>query len=261
MRTRADSPNKTCTREGCTKPLRAKGLCATHYNQTLPNRHRKVMVACDCCGVMAEKYTATSRYTRTYCSMLCRDYERWGGQACDLPATHWARMFGATCDWKPPAPKTTFVSNTCNDCGTKFVEELFGTASDYCSDQCKKKAHRRRRRAREFEAPGDFRWVDIMRQYRRQGYTCAYCKQSCDGLPEPEHVTPLSRGGRNDMSNLVAACHLCNSDKCDLTLEEWAADRKRRKLQPVDTTLNGTAFKHLIKTQPNRPAGRHMTAA
>jgi 5-methylcytosine-specific restriction endonuclease McrA len=79
--------------------------------------------------------------------------------------------------------------------------------------------------------------------------TCAYCHQPCDGLPDPEHVIPISRGGDNSMSNIVAACRQCNADKRDLTPKEWAADRQRRGLEPVDTSLAGHAFKHLALTE------------
>nr|WP_227820285.1 HNH endonuclease [Agromyces aureus] len=100
-----------------------------------------------------------------------------------------------------------------------------------------------------------------MRQYRRQGYVCAYCEAPCSGLPEPEHVVPLSRGGRNDMTNLVAACRTCNSDKNDMTLNEWQTDRARRGLMPV--RIDGDAFTHLVP-EVNTPTGtayRHRDAA
>ncbi|WP_426325708.1 HNH endonuclease [Microbacterium sp. E-13] len=50
--------------------------------------------------------------------------------------------------------------------------------------------------------------------------------------------SPLSRGGRNDLSNLVATCRPCNSDKRDLTLSEWAEDRARRNATPVQTVFD-----------------------
>ena len=37
-----------------------------------------------------------------------------------------------------------------------------------------------------------------------------------------EHVDPLSRGGNNDMSNIVPACRDCNASKHNLFLLEWA---------------------------------------
>lgn len=39
-----------------------------------------------------------------------------------------------------------------------------------------------------------------------------------------DHVLPWSRGGRNDESNMVPACIVCNQAKADRTPEEWAAD-------------------------------------
>lgn len=39
-----------------------------------------------------------------------------------------------------------------------------------------------------------------------------------------EHLTPVSRGGTNDLDNLVPACFHCNSRKRDQTLEEYRAE-------------------------------------
>lgn len=39
---------------------------------------------------------------------------------------------------------------------------------------------------------------------------CAYCGAEPEEL---EHVTPLSRGGRNDADNCVSACFDCNNRK------------------------------------------------
>ena len=38
-----------------------------------------------------------------------------------------------------------------------------------------------------------------------------------------DHLTPRSRGGTNDTSNVVKACRKCNGDKGGLTLEEYRA--------------------------------------
>jgi 5-methylcytosine-specific restriction endonuclease McrA len=48
---------------------------------------------------------------------------------------------------------------------------------------------------------------------------CAYC----DALAplEIEHMTPITRGGAHDASNIVPACKSCNSGKRDRTLCEW----------------------------------------
>ncbi len=51
------------------------------------------------------------------------------------------------------------------------------------------------------------------------GHRCAYCGQPSDYLT-PDHVVPLSRGGRNVLSNIVPACRACNSRKGMRTPEE-----------------------------------------
>ncbi|NLV77774.1 MAG: HNH endonuclease [Rhodococcus sp.] len=56
--------------------------------------------------------------------------------------------------------------------------------------------------------------------------TCHYC----GGMfpVEVDHVVPWSRGGSDDLENLVPACYPCNRDKADLTVEEWGAARTAR---------------------------------
>lgn len=59
-------------------------------------------------------------------------------------------------------------------------------------------------------------WRSIKRIYR---YRCCYC-----GTPGPltqDHVIPLSRGGSNQIGNIVPACRSCNSRKNDRYLSEW----------------------------------------
>lgn len=47
---------------------------------------------------------------------------------------------------------------------------------------------------------------------RRDAYTCRYCR-STDNPLTVDHVTPVSLGGSDEPSNLVAACRDCNSGK------------------------------------------------
>ncbi|WP_040569709.1 HNH endonuclease [Microbacterium maritypicum] len=49
----------------------------------------------------------------------------------------------------------------------------------------------------------------------RDGYTCAYCGREATTA---DHVTPKAQGGRDELSNLVAACLPCNSKKQDRVL-------------------------------------------
>jgi hypothetical protein len=48
----------------------------------------------------------------------------------------------------------------------------------------------------------------------RDKFTCQYCGRR-GGELEVDHVVPYSRGGSDEMDNLVAACRSCNQGKSD----------------------------------------------
>lgn len=51
---------------------------------------------------------------------------------------------------------------------------------------------------------------------------CFYCEQPLTDYKCLEHLTPLSRGGTNQLFNLVYSCKSCNSKKRQKTLEDFA---------------------------------------
>lgn len=101
MPSRADSPTKSCTHNGCDRPLRARGLCSTHYNQQhQPGRHRLEARPCEVCQTVVMR-TPGDRY-RTVCSVPCRNLLTYG-YAEGMHAGPWgqwaatrARKAGAT---------------------------------------------------------------------------------------------------------------------------------------------------------------------
>ena len=60
--------------------------------------------------------------------------------------------------------------------------------------------------------------------YKRDNYECVYC--GCDNVKTLtlDHVIPQSKGGKDSWDNLVTACKRCNSEKSDLTLEEYGKE-------------------------------------
>ena len=60
--------------------------------------------------------------------------------------------------------------------------------------------------------------------YRRDNFECVYCGASNLKLLTLDHVIPRSKGGPNSWDNLVTACKFCNSEKADLTLEEYGKE-------------------------------------
>lgn len=57
----------------------------------------------------------------------------------------------------------------------------------------------------------------------RYGHQCQYCGgESGDTILEWEHIKPKSKGGSDSVKNATLACHTCNQDKGNLSLDEWA---------------------------------------
>lgn len=73
------------------------------------------------------------------------------------------------------------------------------------------------------------------------GALCAYCGFIA---AEVDHIIPVSRGGDEcSIENLTPACFECNSEKRDLTLDEWASKRRADgKSWPIPSFLLRLAF-------------------
>lgn len=55
--------------------------------------------------------------------------------------------------------------------------------------------------------------------FSRDGFTCQYCGQRAPSVKlNVDHRMPRSRGGSDDMSNLITACFACNSGKSNTLL-------------------------------------------
>ena len=63
---------------------------------------------------------------------------------------------------------------------------------------------------------------------------CFYCGIQCNSWNRPsqritkDHRMPVSRGGSDAIENIVVACKRCNSEKSNLTDEEYLAMRTTR---------------------------------
>jgi 5-methylcytosine-specific restriction endonuclease McrA len=56
---------------------------------------------------------------------------------------------------------------------------------------------------------------------KRDNFTCAYCgRKPPEGEIHIDHVTPVSAGGTNQITNLVAACADCNRGKGPTALSD-----------------------------------------
>lgn len=254
-----------CGEPGCARGVLARGLCSTHYNREhQPDRHKKVLVACDGCGSLVEK-PATKRYSRRFCSWQCRERtDAASGRPRGNPdglrqwqtsptGVAWAEARRAAGEARRAAARiarltaleSSLKGRTCEDCGQTY--DANGIRQRFCSRRCTLRVKARTRRAREFGSFGTFTWTQVMSLFLAFDRCCAYCESPVDGQPEPDHVIPLSRDGHNTIGNILPCCKACNSDKRDLSLTEWAADRARRGLAPRITSWSADdrRFRHL----------------
>lgn len=74
-------------------------------------------------------------------------------------------------------------------------------------------------------------WGRINKSVRkRDAALCYYCgKHSQNG--HVDHVIPLSRGGTDNLENLVWSCQECNLSKSDSTTNEWEQRKDKNAIQ------------------------------
>lgn len=83
------------------------------------------------------------------------------------------------------------------------------------------KAHRHKRKAQKRASEGFYTAQQLQEQFQRQKGKCYYCKAKFGKIYHVDHVVPLSKGGTNEINNIVLACPTCNMRKAGRLLHEW----------------------------------------
>ena len=69
--------------------------------------------------------------------------------------------------------------------------------------------------------------------FRRDQNVCLYCGNRFEeSALSRDHVTPISRGGLDNWTNVVTSCKRCNARKGNMWLEEWRMVLLARPYQP-----------------------------
>lgn len=220
---------RICTVDGCPNAHRAKGLCSTHYNQSMHDRdarHRKYVVPCTTCGALVAKTKSGRR--RPVCSERCR-YILVNGYAPEAKPRPPREVVGPFRRIKPTQAPTAIVKPTrrgfigvlCGWCGASFVHDLrvTGFIPSYCNKRCQNRAASTRRE----QLRGRFEITKRARLaiYERDGWVCQLCHEpvdrtlhwSHDFAPSLDHIECQSWALIPDHSpsNLRLAHRLCNS--------------------------------------------------
>ena len=83
------------------------------------------------------------------------------------------------------------------------------------------------RRARKLEAGGSFSAEDVRALFEKQRGRCADCGGNLGDSYHRDHITPLSRGGANNILNIQLLCPACNLAKQDKDPIDWANENGR----------------------------------
>lgn len=85
----------------------------------------------------------------------------------------------------------------------------------------------RRYAARKKLAAGKHTQLEWILKASENNGKCHYCKErfGINNLTK-DHIIPLSKGGNNNIANIVPACRACNSSKGNKDYETWIKTRK-----------------------------------
>lgn len=66
--------------------------------------------------------------------------------------------------------------------------------------------------------------------FKRDMFTCQYCgSKGSDIALQVDHIDPVSKGGVNEIINLITSCRDCNLGKSDRKLSDNSVVEKQRK--------------------------------
>lgn len=66
--------------------------------------------------------------------------------------------------------------------------------------------------------------------FKRDSFKCVYCGKSApDVVLHVDHIVPVSKGGTNEITNLVTACADCNLGKSNRTLDDKSVVIKQKR--------------------------------
>lgn len=66
--------------------------------------------------------------------------------------------------------------------------------------------------------------------FKRDSFKCQYCGRSApDVVLQADHIAPKSKGGKDDIMNLITSCFDCNMGKSDRELSDNTVVKKRKK--------------------------------
>ena len=186
------------SKKGCKS--RQPNFCSNKcYGESL-----KLNKKCKLCGNIIENKHSVSMKNRVYCSKDCQSKARKG-----VPLSE---------EWKKALSEGRKKSEKCKG------ENLYNWKGGKETELIRYRIYNNKRRTLLNKK------IDVLfleKLISIQHNKCFFCECDLTEYKAIEHLTPVSRGGDNDIYNLVYSCKSCNSNKRQQTLEEYAIKNKR----------------------------------
>lgn len=93
--------------------------------------------------------------------------------------------------------------------------------------------------------------------FKRDKFTCQYCgRMAPDVILEVDHIKPVSKGGTNDILNLVTSCRDCNSGKTNRELSDDSVIKKQQA-QLTELATKSEQLEMLLKWRDSMSDIKH----
>jgi 5-methylcytosine-specific restriction endonuclease McrA len=180
---------------------------------------KKMHIFCKLCNKEIENKHSAMMKTRIYCSKECRTKSRIGTTLSD--------------EWKKALSNGRKNSNKCK--GKNLYNWKGG--EETIKERRFGYFYKRKKNLKK-DPPILFLKILLNIQMNK----CFYCEKKMINYKAIEHLTPVSKGGDNDIYNLVYCCKSCNSNKSTKTLEEYAIYLKKLYLIDKWDIVFSTAY-------------------
>lgn len=136
----------------------------------------------------------------------------------------------------------------CRSCVNNHVKKYKEQNPEWVEEKNSERQHRIKK-----AGGAGYSLIDLQKVRRLLDDKCAYCGEPLNGEGHKDHMTPVVRGGRDDIDNITLCCMKCNLAKHAKTVEEFIQWRLDRNLpvrkQAVSAPEPTVAKKKLVRVR------------
>jgi len=86
--------------------------------------------------------------------------------------------------------------------------------------------------------------------FKRDGFKCVYCGATPPSvLLHVDHITPASKGGLNEIDNLVTSCEPCNLGKSDRTLSDCPKSLQQKAAEVLEKEAQIAGYQSIMNAK------------